>query len=1246
MQFLSPVQSLVAGQIFACPMLVTCVLISGLPAAEEVDPIRFQHISIEAGLSDPRVNAIHQDAEGFIWIATDDGLSRFDGREFRVYRPPVAEGERAKSFHVNAIHEAADGSFWVGGENTGFSRFDPVVGEFVELHRFDAARTDWLASRHVLTLQDAPDGKLWVGTDWGGLHRYDPPTGTMEHFPLREPTPGRTRQGVVYALHADATDPAILWIGTAWMGLVRLDSTTGEMRKFFEDPNGTHEVEPPTEVSSILEGSPGVFWITSPLGLYRFDANDGEFVAHYEYRGLNSVMKDRDGRYWVSSATNGLARFFPENGEFHSYRHSRSDPTSLSDNRVKTLFQDRGGMIWAGMWTSGICVFDPGGDWIREHQLEFEASSESEPLVVFAMLPDEQNPDVVWLGTTSGLVRWDRSTGRLDRQQHDPEDATSLSHNSVRGLARRAKGGFWIATNKGLNRFDPVRETVIRFQPMGAETEGLAKGRIFSLHEDRAGMLWIGRERGARKVDLESGEIETFFHGPADPGSIGARSVTHIFEDSVGNLWFGHQGNGVSMLARGADQFVRFESEAYVPGVQSEVDIASIHEDSDGGIVWVGTNRGLMRIETESHTLRWVDLGGRAAKVNGIDQDREGHLWLRTGDEVLRVLERDSLEPVVQVASGSVRLSTGAVRSGECRLENGDLLFAAPTGVWEVRPAQFRPLDPPRVAITDFELVDQSAQPFEGGPDAGPIRLSHAQNKVMRFKFAALDFAAPERNRFAYRLDGLHDDWQYDAEGNRATFTTLKPGEYVFRVRAANSQGTWSEEAAAVAFKVLPPWWTTWWFRSLAVVSLIGMCLAAIGIRTRSAHKRAAHLEAEAVERDALNRELRRSEQRFQSFIANSSEQIWCVEFEKPIPLDLPPRDQADWVLEHGHFTEANEAFAEAYGATVKEALTWKFERVMPRELPTTIPLLEEVARSRYRMVGLETNEVAKDGSDRIILNNLVGTIRDGAVVRVWGTARDITDQRRAEQGIHEKNAALESEVAKRREAQGQLHDLASRLIHTQEHERRHIARELHDDLTQRLAAMAMDAQIAERDIDRSPERAHQELQEIQSELTEMATSTQELSRQLHPKILEELGLARAVRAECRRVQKRLGIDIDTDIVGADDESLSTEESLCLYRILQEGLGNVGKHAKATRVEVALRRSNGCIELSIKDDGVGFDPSSQRESSSLGMVSMSERARLCGATFEIESKSGAGTKIAVSLPNHQSEGNDGEQRRQ
>lgn len=1203
--------------------------------------LRFDRISLDEGLSNPGVNCFFQDTKGFIWIGTNDGLNRFDGREFRVYRPEGYNFRTGKIFTVLSIVQAENGSFWLGGNLHGFFSFDPESGKFTGEYSFEDGRPNWLASAVITCVEKASDGKLWIGTNWGGLHRFDPSSGEMEHFPFREITPSSTNQGIVLCLHTDPATPDYVLMGSHGMGLVQVDPNSGELHFFKDDPEGSHEVKPPLNINAIWKESPELFWIASGSGLYAFDPIRGRFLTHHVFgaepggvgKSVSSVIQDEDGKVWVSSYSEGIARFHPETERFRYHRYDRADSRTLSHNRVEGLFIDRGGMVWAAMGGNGLCVFDPNGDWIYEHQFHEDFSNLTDTIKLNAVLQDRDDPDVVWLGTGDGLIQWSRKTGKRRDIVREPGDPNRKVENWVEGMAYRRQGGLWLGTRGGLCYYDPAGDRIRTFEPPTEASAELQKRRIYALHEDREGRLWIALQRGVRRLDPQSGEFVTFFHDPENINSIGARGLTKIHEDRKGNLWFAHQRNGLSMLSKDeGGVFHRFESEPYTPGIESGLGVYSMHEDIAHGVMWFGTTRGLLRIPIDSREMSWID--SVRAEVVAIEQDEAGALWLRLWDKVLRVSNPYAESPEFVVATGAVEIEGGSFGASSTRLNGGVLLFQSARGILFIDPRRFRLLRSPEVEITDFQILGRESRSFEDHLSGGKIVLSDAQNQIMKFKFAAFNFAAPKNNQFAYRLEGFEDDWRYLKMGQlpEATYTTLDPGDYIFRVRGANSQGIWSEEEVTVSLSILPPWWETWWARTLAVAGLLGLVGLFVKMRLKASHKRAELLEAEAVKRNRLNQKLRVSEERFKSFLANSSEQVWCVEIDPAIPMDIPVREQAEWFLDHAGFSEANNVMAETHGASVEDVLTWKFERVLPRELPTTLPMLEEVARSGFRLENLESNEIAKDGSTRVMLNNIVGIIRDNKVVRVWGTTRDVTAQRQAEEAIREKNKELEVEVGKRRTAQEKLHQLTSRLINTQEHERRHVARELHDDLTQRLAAMAMDARIAERDVGESPQKARDELREIQNDLTEMATSTQELSRQLHPKILEELGLARAVRAECRRFGKRfeitMGVEASTDI----QHEFTQEESLCLYRILQEALGNVSKHAKASSVEVSLLESEGEVVLHIKDDGVGFDIEAKKKGGSLGVVSMSERARLCGASFEMNSQPGRGTEIIVSLP--------------
>ncbi|NWK56967.1 PAS domain S-box protein [Verrucomicrobiaceae bacterium N1E253] len=498
------------------------------------------------------------------------------------------------------------------------------------------------------------------------------------------------------------------------------------------------------------------------------------------------------------------------------------------------------------------------------------------------------------------------------------------------------------------------------------------------------------------------------------------------------------------------------------------------------------------------------------------------------------------------------------------------------------------------------------------------------------------------------------------------------------------------------------------------------------------------------------------SEEDLAYFLKNSTEQIWCLELDQPLQLDTDEMEQARHLFKHAYLTDVNESFAKLYGLSVAEMNGQRLEKIMPEELPSTMPTLLRAVRAKFDVVDFETIEQDKDGREIRVLNNFIPLIENNQLIRLWGTARDITQLRRTEESnrlrslaietmrdgcvivdakakgmpilyhnkqfttitgydspdtvgkncrflqgpetsleqlllirqavnaakpyhgellnyrkdgstfwnylqiapvfddhhelshfvgiisdvtqrkqsetlLHTRNKQLKQEADQRHQIQRDLERLGKKLVDTRESEKRYLARELHDDVTQRLAAMALDIKRIAQQSSLSQQATKRELLSLGQKLGELAVDTQELSRQLHPKILEDLGLNSAIRSKCLRFKKRTGIPVHL-LLHPSSNQLDQEQALCAYRVLQEALTNIHRHAEASKVHIELIYNNRSATLTIKDDGIGFDLKSAKNQESLGLVSISERVRLSNGHLNIHSKPLQGTMLKIELP--------------
>lgn len=766
--------------------------------------LRFERFSLDEGLSQGRITAILQDKKGFLWLGTGRGLVKYDGYSFQTYEREPGNDASLSANNINCLCEDKTGILWIGtgnglnrfhadtesfsnymnipgdssslshnetwciypgtsgtwiGTGNGLNKFLPGSRTFVR-YFYEPQKTD----NRIFALQEDRSGMLWVGTNTG-LYKFDPAAKIFTRSSMVEKT--------VWAIHRDKSGN--LWIGSG-VGLIRFDPRTGNFKRYSHnenDPSGLSS----NLVHSVMESSKGEIWLGTNRGVNRFDPAAGIFT-HFSYSPQNphslssdltlSIYEDHSGVIWIGVLDKGLNKLNPGSAAFIHYSHNPQDPNSLSSSLVSSIYQDRQGMLWIGTYGKGLNKFDPVKKKFTHYffnKKRFDSNADD----ITAVYGNSRG--LLWLGAYGrGIFAFDPIKETHKNYTHDPAQLASLSDDAVRCIYCDRRGFTWIGTDEGgLNRFDPRTQTFTHYRYDAADPRSLSSDSISTIYEDHNGLLWLGSENGLNKFDPDGGKSRRYFPS-RNRRNPGANVIKTIHEDRTGILWIG----ALSGLFRFDPTAKKFKMYTKKDGLPSN-EISGILAD-ETGCLWISTTVGLAKFDPRT---------GRFKNFTS----RDG-------------LQHDDFDP-------------GAFY--KCR--SGQLCFGGINGFNIFSPGDIKDNPhPPAVAITAFKKFNKKIDLGKSITELKEIRLSY-RDYYFSFEFAALDFQAPEKNCYAYKMLGFDKEWiPTDAKNPAATYTNLPPGRYIFRVKACNNSGVWNQKGASIAVIIIPPFWKTWWFTIFAVL--------------------------------------------------------------------------------------------------------------------------------------------------------------------------------------------------------------------------------------------------------------------------------------------------------------------------------------------------------------------------------------------------------------------------------------------
>jgi len=946
-------------------LVLAAALLAPAPPARAAERVYyFERPPSGQDLAQNTVNAILQDRTGFIWVATQGGLHRHDGYRFELFQHDPDDPHSPPDNFVTALAQDEAGVLWVGTDGAGVVRYDATSGHFVPTPA-SAAGPEPARQAPVTALHYQAGRGLWIA-DGDGIALLEGDGARRTPVVLRGDA-----DGPIVARGFAVDSGGTLWSATSH-GLFRVaaDATAGER---VADPQvGSARTVLVDDRDRVLAGTDD--------GLYRIDrgrrverlwpaTDDGPPVAIY------GVAEAPDGRLWLAQFGDGIAILDPASGAVERLHHDPRVEGSLPEESVRVLALDRSGQLWLGGDAQGISHTDPAGARFRTVVDDDASRRYTQTNNVRSLLQDAAGE--LWVGTEGdGLKRYDRATGRFDYHAEaldaalPPEDRGRDMR--VYALTVADPQHLWVGTNLGAFLYAPATRVAQALPHDPARADALPDRQVRAIVAGRDGSVWFGtNDSGLARHRPADGSWTRFASVPGDADTLWHPTVGVLHEDRAGRLWIGTS-NGLNLYDPASERMRRIPRSDSDRHSIAGNRVRTIHE-SDDGTLWFGTHSGLSRLDSidadgARFTRFLVRDGLPDPTVYGILEEPQGTLWLSTNRGVARLDRASGRFTQYTLESGLQDLEFNG--SAALRLADGELAFGGPLGLNLFRPQRFVDSDyQPRVVATALQVG--GVRRLVGDPLALAKLPLSMRDRVFGIEVASLDYAAPARNRFEYRLEGFDDAWVANGTRREITYTNLDPGTYTLLVRGTNRDQAWSPNVLQLQVEVAPQWWASAPMKLLYAL----LALALVGVPIASRRRKV------ALER-LHTRELAEREERLRVAIWGSGDEFWDFDFEG----DRMHRIGADSLLGAG-------------SEVVLSGTQWRQGAIHPDDLPRVEQILAEhvAGRREYFESQHRIRNAAGDWVWVLSRGKIVRRDATGQPLRMAGTARDITHSRAAE---------------------------------------------------------------------------------------------------------------------------------------------------------------------------------------------------------------------------------------------------------
>jgi len=1089
------------------------------------EKITFEHLNEEDGLSNDYVTCILQDSKGYMWFGTRNGLNKYDGYKFTIYRNNPLDSCSIKQNNISALFEDSEGNLWIATRAVFGNRKGRLISSLCIYNRendifksYINDPTDSLSfNNSVVTSISEDESKNILFSTKKGMLKFN----NNNFFPIKVDLTkekiydlrlntifklnheknfrlliGSNKNIFTYTNNENLTDiskfPEFIKLTTLygknvisifedsknnlWFGIhsgkinkyggllkynIQLDSVINySENKYFKN----------NYVYNIIEDSFGNIWFGTSKGLVKLDENKKQFFKYSNIPNdpfsiskgaIKALFLDHSGVLWIGNRSGGINIINKQNNQFNYYSSDPLNENTISNNFIRSIYQDLERNFWIGT-NRGLNKFD-----LSKNRFNRFFQNDKRDVMITSIM--QNSKDYLWLGTRKfGLYKFNMKTGRIKNYlQYDMNKSIKgnipIGKNRIRKIYKDKKENIWIGTSKGLFKYNDIQNkfiSVLDNYNIKGITKNIIINDIYEYNYKGFHELWVGTQgKGLIKIDILNNIVKRYSYKKQKLSSLSNNYIWSIFKDKNNNIWCSTYG-GLNKYNRDKDDFVhyKFDTDTLANDVNKV-----IMEDSQGTI-WVGNNHGLFKYNSnlDKFILYGESHGIPESRIDGIIEDNDEFLWI-TFDKKIVKLELKSEKSILYKIPYSLENHI-QIRNQSYKSKNGEIIFSGKNGFILFDPKKIiNNKSIPNIVLTDFQIFNKSIEIKKNGSDydenvvlldkhiseTDEIKIPFDKD-VFSIEFAALDFGNPEKNKYAYKLDGVDPDWVYtDASRRFATYNQLNPGEYVFHVKGTNNDGIWNEEGTSLKIIITPLWWQTTLFKIYIIILILGIA--------------------------------------------------------------------------------------------------------------------------------------------GLIYYNKINALK--------------------------KKHLLQEEFTRK-------------LVDSQEMERKRIASELHDSHGQNLLVISNEMQY----FTKEHGEYKKNLQPVTEIIQESIDEIRNISYALHPHQLDKLGLVKTIKSMAKKVSSSSKVKFDVSIDDIDNVFDKNIE-INIYRIIQEAINNIIKHADATKTEINIKKNIDSVDILINDNGHGFDVNDNlKTATGLGLSGIHERVNLIQGKINIDSHIGKGTKINISIP--------------